>query len=113
MGLKTEVHVCQYAADSQAISDFRAELHADPKAADLLATFSSPVCSVPLGDPNGFCTDSCLWRFLIANNGQMAGAKKQLLNALKLRQHRRPDLCRAKDVELEGLTGKIYRPGWD
>lgn len=111
--LKTEVHVYQHPADSDLVLGFRQDLNADANAAEILSTFGSPVCSVPLGSPCGYCTDECLWRFLIANGRQIAGAKKQLLAALELRKRRRPDLCLAKDIENETLTGKIYRPGWD
>ncbi|CAM9156689.1 unnamed protein product, partial [Heterosigma akashiwo] len=63
----------------------------------------------------GWCTDSCLRRFIVARKGDTDKAFEMLIEALKWRHKRQPHLLSAEDPAIMngGRTGKAYIAGFD
>jgi len=62
-----------------------------------------------------WCTDSCLRRFLVSKDMHIPKAKEMLISTLEWRERRKPHEINPENpcVENEGITGKVYVPGFD
>lgn len=56
-----------------------------------------------------FCSDSCLYRYLRANNWSQKKAQKMLKETMKWREQYKPEQVKWEEVAKEAETGKIYR----
>ncbi|KAH7437240.1 hypothetical protein KP509_05G061600 [Ceratopteris richardii] len=56
-----------------------------------------------------FCTDSCLYRYLRANNWSLKKSRKMLKETIKWRESYRPEKIKWVYICKEAETGKVYR----
>eukprot|EP00239_Pterosperma_sp_CCMP1384_P001433 CAMPEP_0197849896 /NCGR_PEP_ID=MMETSP1438-20131217/13606_1 /TAXON_ID=1461541 /ORGANISM="Pterosperma sp., Strain CCMP1384" /LENGTH=306 /DNA_ID=CAMNT_0043462791 /DNA_START=118 /DNA_END=1038 /DNA_ORIENTATION=+ len=111
------IHVFQETKDTKEakilIDELRAEIRAHTEDQELADFFKSPHLSTPPGDPNGLLTDSCLWRFLVANGKKVKVARKQVKEMMLWRKKRTPHTIRATEIEHQAVTGKVAIRGLD
>ena len=107
------LHVRQMPPDAAKIAEVRRlATEAD---ADLLAAFAHPSTSLPVpgADAAGFVDDHCVWRHVVARNGDCGKACAMLLEMLRWRRAHKPQLFRRLEFEREGATGKVRLTGKD
>ena len=108
--LRPEVHVSQHPVDAQQVAALREALLR--QAPELVTEFSEPSLGVPPGE-QGYLVEDCLWRYLVARQGDVKAACAQLIETLKWRSSKRPDLIRAAEMEHQAVTGKVSVRGKD
>ena len=107
------LHIRQVPQDAEKIAQVR-QMLADEDAG-LLASFQHAATSLPVpgDDTTGFVDGHCIWRYLVARNGDCKKASAMLLDMLRWRREHRPQVFRAAEFENEGLTGKVRLTGKD
>ena len=84
------LHIRQVAQDAEKIAQVR-QMLADEDAG-LLASFQHAATSLPVpgADTAGFVDDHCIWRYLVARNGDCKKASAMLLDMLRWRREHCP-----------------------